>query len=68
MLLQVSISREALNEAFYALRRAELHWEVALNPDLFYCPACTHSPLAVHVDGNLKLFRYSYVGRYHFQY
>ncbi|XP_069180530.1 uncharacterized protein [Procambarus clarkii] len=31
------------------------------------CPACDKTPLAVHIDGNKKLYRYNKVGRYYME-
>lgn len=61
-LTQVPISADVLNETFYRYRYMDTSYKLESDPDLFICPACGSNPIAIHIDGNLKLFRYSHVG------
>ena len=45
-------------------RRQEADYFTSLiGGDLFSCPACSSNPHCVHIDGNMKLYRYNRASR-----
>lgn len=53
------MKQDVFNYTLSEWRRQEREYFAGLvGGDLFVCPACSHTPHAIHIDGNMKLYRY----------
>lgn len=54
------MKQDVFNYTFSEWRRQEKsYFENLAGGDLFSCPACSTTPHAIHIDGNMKLYRYN---------
>lgn len=54
------MKQDVFNYTFSEWRRQEMKFfEVLAGGDIYTCPACEDAPHAVHIDGNMKLYRYT---------
>lgn len=53
------MKQDVFNYTFSEWRRQESKFfETLSGGELFVCPACDDAPHTVHIDGNMKLYRY----------